>query len=483
MGFAALFPGCRDSSRRHSPPVVSFWIGNLPYTSDPLAGNEIAHGILSGAVHIGLVSDARKGAIQGRLAESWTASPDMRTWTFYLRSDLKFDNGDPITPEILRLSWERAFRRLSGGGSRGGVFWRLASPPRASHGTKLPGVSFQTASVTMSFKEPYPTLLGELSEPLYSVVHPSCISADPDDWSCRANPVTSGAYRIIAHSDQRIELALRTDFPKEFLHPRPLARVAFTSAEADRDSASMVFGLSADRLEGSGLRFQGGAVSGVVFGRCQSWSLTGTPCHSKSDRIALRERLYAELEHRGLSPVRSFFPLALPSVSQFSPQAIPAVATGTKTVSVAPIAGRFEFLTELGDAAKSAVEGLGWEYRMVDSSGRERFQELEPGRKTYKNDLVFFLTELTLSQVEDSVRYMFQSKQGARLPDLTGRVPSELSKTPLDLQRINGILWEDAVIWPIAHVGFGTWARDEFDFSLANTGLVAVPLPLVGWEH
>lgn len=273
---AIFVPGCRESSGRRSAAEVNFWVGNLPYTSDPLAGNEIAHGILSGAVHVGLVSDARKGAIQGRLAKSWTASPDMTTWTFHLRSDLTFDNGDPITSETLRLSWERAFTRLSKGGSRGGVFGRLVSPPPVSQSTKLPGVSFQPSSVTLSFKEPYPTLLNELSEPHYSVVHPSCIPAGSDEWTCQANPVTSGAYRIVEHSDQRVDLALRTDFPREFLHPKPLARIAFKSASADRNSASMIFGLSADRLQGNGLHFHGGALSGIVFGRCQSWSLRST---------------------------------------------------------------------------------------------------------------------------------------------------------------------------------------------------------------
>lgn len=481
--YAVVLPGCKDPIDRGLPPEITFWIGNLPHTSDPLAANEIAHGILAGAVHLGLVSNAHKGAIQGRLAESWTASPDMSTWTFHLRTNLKFDNGDPITSETLRLSWERAYKRLDGGGAKSGVFSHLRPDPEGHRGTGVPGVHFQRTSVTLSFKKPYPTLLNDLSEPHFSVVHPKCISRISGDWSCNTDSVTSGAYRIVAFSPQKIELALRPDFPGEFRHPRPLEKIVLKSADEDRHSASLVFGLSADGLEANGLQFHGGALSGIVFGRCQSWSLKGTACHSKNDRIALRERLYAELIRRGFSPIRSFFPLAIPSVSQFPLPTVAAAASEAKTVSVAPIAGRFKFLTSLGDAAKSATEGLGWEYRLIDSLGEERFQELEAGRKTYKNDLVFFLTELTLDRAEDSVRYMFQSKEGARLPDIEGRVPSELSRSPLDFQRINAILWEDAVVWPIGHVGFGTWAGSQFDFSLANTALVAVPVSFVGWKR
>lgn len=480
---AVLLPACKAPHNQGLPSEVTFWVGNLPYTSDPLAGNEIAHGILSGAVHSGLVSNARKGVIQGRLAESWTASPDLATWKFHLRENFKFTNGDAVTSDILRLSWERAYRRLRREDAKGDVFSHLRPHPQGYQGTDIPGVTFEPTSVILRFSKPYPTLLNDLSEPHYSVVHPSCIARITDDWSCNADAVTSGAYRIVSLSPQKIELALRPDFPSEFRHPRPLEKIVLTSAEEHRDSAPLIFGLSADGLENLGLHFHGGAVSGVVFGRCQSWSLRGTPCHSKDDRIALRERFYSELARRGFSPIRSFFPLAIPSVAEFAAPTAPAHASTMMTVSVAPIAGRFRFLNALGDAAKSAAEGLGWKHRLVDTSGKERFLELEAGRSIYRNDLVFFLTELTLDRVEESVRYMFQSKEGARLPDIEGRIPSELSKRRLDFQRINSVLWEDAIVWPIAHVGFGTWARDDLDLSLANTSLAAVPVPFVGWKH
>src|ERR1700687_2042839 len=41
------------------------------------------------------------------LAESWTVSKDGRTWEFVLRKGARFHNGEPVTGEDVRFSFER----------------------------------------------------------------------------------------------------------------------------------------------------------------------------------------------------------------------------------------------------------------------------------------------------------------------------------------------------------------------------------------
>ena len=48
------------------------------------------------------------------LAESWTVSPDGTTYEFLLRSGIKFHNGDPVTAEDVKFSFER----YRGGGAK-----------------------------------------------------------------------------------------------------------------------------------------------------------------------------------------------------------------------------------------------------------------------------------------------------------------------------------------------------------------------------
>jgi len=59
------------------------------------------------ALHDALVKPMPKGQTTPSLAESWTASPDWKTYDFVLRNGIKFHNGDPVTAEDVKFSFER----------------------------------------------------------------------------------------------------------------------------------------------------------------------------------------------------------------------------------------------------------------------------------------------------------------------------------------------------------------------------------------
>src|SRR5262249_62234413 len=59
------------------------------------------------ALHDALVKPMPKGQTTPSLAESWTASPDWKTYDFVLRNGIKFHNGEPVTTEDVKFSFER----------------------------------------------------------------------------------------------------------------------------------------------------------------------------------------------------------------------------------------------------------------------------------------------------------------------------------------------------------------------------------------
>src|SRR5262249_43025319 len=59
------------------------------------------------ALHDGLVRPLPGDGMATSLAASWTESPDGLTYTFMLRPNLKFHNGDPCTAEDVQFSFER----------------------------------------------------------------------------------------------------------------------------------------------------------------------------------------------------------------------------------------------------------------------------------------------------------------------------------------------------------------------------------------
>jgi peptide/nickel transport system substrate-binding protein len=59
------------------------------------------------ALHDALVKPMPGGDNTPSLAESWTASKDGLTYEFVLRKGVKFHNGDPVTAEDVKFSFER----------------------------------------------------------------------------------------------------------------------------------------------------------------------------------------------------------------------------------------------------------------------------------------------------------------------------------------------------------------------------------------
>ena len=74
-----------------------------PLETDP----EITPFLVFYALHDALVKPMPGNINAPSLAESWTMSKDGRTWEFVLRKGVRFHNGEPITAEDVKFSFER----------------------------------------------------------------------------------------------------------------------------------------------------------------------------------------------------------------------------------------------------------------------------------------------------------------------------------------------------------------------------------------
>jgi|GEM_PF-4530516 len=118
--------------------------------------------------------------------------------------------------------------------------------------------------------------------------------------------------------------------------------------------------------------------------------------------------------------------------------------------------------------------------RKVEIPRRQLGVEFGSNLPKYSVDLVGIVTGVLIDDPEADVHFMFESKEGVRLPDTTGEISQELKRKPLSYRKINDLLWDQAVIWPLAHFARGFWARGNLDFSLINTSLPPTAFEWIG---
>lgn len=80
--------------------------GSEPQSLDPHKIEGVPESNISRDLLEGLVINDPNGKILPGVAESWD-NKDFKVWTFHLRKDAKWSNGDPVTAQDFVYSWQR----------------------------------------------------------------------------------------------------------------------------------------------------------------------------------------------------------------------------------------------------------------------------------------------------------------------------------------------------------------------------------------
>lgn len=165
--------------------------------------------ILTRGILEGLVSQKESGDdVNPAVAESWKISDDNLTYTFTLRENAMWSNGDPVTAQDFEATYKRLF--TPSGASAGGTTLG-ANSYQASTGIKG-AVEFLSGALTdwsqvgvkatgdkelvITLANPNPDLLPALSHPSLLPLHMKTVEEKPDDWQKPPNFITNGPYAV-----------------------------------------------------------------------------------------------------------------------------------------------------------------------------------------------------------------------------------------------------------------------------------------------
>jgi peptide/nickel transport system substrate-binding protein len=167
-----------------------------PTGLDPTIAAPVAIGQVTWQnIYQGLVRLDRDGKVQPQLAESWTVAPDGLTYTFKLRANAKFQNGEPFNSGVAKFALERA---------------------KAADSIN-PQKRFYTVITTIETPAP-DTLVLKLTEPsgnlLYRLAWPAAVMVEPKSAADnRTTPVGTGPFKLKTWvKGDRVELERDANF-------------------------------------------------------------------------------------------------------------------------------------------------------------------------------------------------------------------------------------------------------------------------------
>ncbi|MCA9563632.1 MAG: peptide ABC transporter substrate-binding protein [Myxococcales bacterium] len=204
LSLVLLTASCRGEQELLPPDTFGMGIGSDPQTFDPGVMSGSVEGRIAYQLFEGLYSPApgEQEPVPG-VAESHEVSEDGLTWTFHLRSDARWHNGDPVTAEDFRYAWLRILRGDIAADYIG--FMRYLKNGRAFEegrvGEDQVGVHvIDRHTLQVELENPIPYFLQIVSFYTYFPVHRGSIEEHGQEGAFRAeNVIGNGPYQMVEY--------------------------------------------------------------------------------------------------------------------------------------------------------------------------------------------------------------------------------------------------------------------------------------------
>ncbi|MDO4776842.1 MAG: peptide ABC transporter substrate-binding protein [Cardiobacteriaceae bacterium] len=174
-------------------------------TLDPhLATDNAGHTILLDTFE-GLTSVNGEGAIVPGVAERWDVSADGKHYTFHLRDNAKWSNGEAVTAEDFVYAWRRALDPATAS-KYSFVLYPIKNAQKINNGELAPdalGIKATDArTLEVELEGPTPYLLDLLRQPASYPVLKSNVEQYGDKWTQAGNMVSNGPFQLVAITPQ-----------------------------------------------------------------------------------------------------------------------------------------------------------------------------------------------------------------------------------------------------------------------------------------
>jgi oligopeptide transport system substrate-binding protein len=232
------------------------FVGGPPEHLDPALNSTLDAYQVVNALYDGLTdidaSDPENPEVKPHVAESYEANDDASVWTFKIREDAAFSNGEPILPSTFQKSWERA-SHPDFAGDYSYLFTFIEGGAEKLDGTAdtIAGVEADDESLTLTvtLAEPYSNFDAVAGFQLFFPMPDEATEADPATYGDYENGIMigNGPYMMEApRNDQEIILVKNESWTGDVngeTWPDRLDRIEFlTQTDPDTSFNAMLAG-------------------------------------------------------------------------------------------------------------------------------------------------------------------------------------------------------------------------------------------------
>lgn len=175
-----------------------------PSSFDPHKTEGVPEAQVSYQLLEGLVTKDSAGEVIPGVAETWTNSDDFKTWTFKLRKDAKWSNGDPVTAHDFEFSLKRLGDPKTASPYASYLnYLQVENAQDIIDAKKAPselGVkALDDYTLEIKLSNPVPYLVGMMTHQTMLPVPKAVVEKLGDAWVKKENYVGNGAYKLAEH--------------------------------------------------------------------------------------------------------------------------------------------------------------------------------------------------------------------------------------------------------------------------------------------
>lgn len=187
-----------------------------PETLDQHKTSTVVEAAILRDLYEGLVVNDAKGGVAPGVATSWTASDDGLVYTFALRDDAKWSNGDPVTAADFVYSLRRIMDPATGA-KYANLLYPIKNGEAVNKGTMptdalgVRAVDDGTLEITLGAPTPY--FIELLTHQTSLPVHPATVEREGPNFLAPGVMVTNGAYTLVSFTpNDRLVMAKSPTF-------------------------------------------------------------------------------------------------------------------------------------------------------------------------------------------------------------------------------------------------------------------------------